>query len=97
MSESAHNALNAMLYSTGGERKDFMLVLATNRAGDLWTTPCSTDATRACCHERARVRQSERGVDVAPAFAQVPEVVQQRTVELGVRRRSYADPPAVPR
>ena len=73
MSESAHNALNAMLYSTGGERKDFMLVLATNRAGDLWTTPCSTDATRACCHERARVRQAERGVDVAPpAFAQVP-------------------------
>ena len=35
MSESAHNALNAMLYNTGGERKDFMLVLATNRAGDL--------------------------------------------------------------
>ena len=34
-SESVHNALNAMLYSTGGERKDFMLVLATNRAGDL--------------------------------------------------------------
>ena len=29
------HALNAMLYSTGGERKDFMLVLATNRAGDL--------------------------------------------------------------
>ncbi|GMH75850.1 hypothetical protein TrRE_jg1826 [Triparma retinervis] len=35
MSESAHNALNALLYNTGGERKDFMLVLATNRAEDL--------------------------------------------------------------
>lgn len=35
MSDTAHNALNAMLYNTGGERKDFMLVLATNRAEDL--------------------------------------------------------------
>ena len=31
MSEAAHNALNALLYNTGSERKDFMLVLATNR------------------------------------------------------------------
>jgi ATPase family AAA domain-containing protein 3A/B len=31
----AHNALNAILYNTGGERKDFMLILATNRADDL--------------------------------------------------------------
>jgi len=31
MSESVHNALNALLYNTGGERRDFMLVLATNR------------------------------------------------------------------
>ena len=31
MSESAHNSLNALLYNTGGERRDFMLVLATNR------------------------------------------------------------------
>jgi len=35
MSDVAHNALNALLYNTGGERKDFMLVLATNRADDL--------------------------------------------------------------
>jgi len=35
MSENAHNALNALLYNTGGERRDFMLVLATNRAEDL--------------------------------------------------------------
>ncbi len=35
MSDTSHNALNAMLYNTGGERKDFMLVLATNRAEDL--------------------------------------------------------------
>eukprot|EP00970_Alexandrium_tamarense_P001736 scaffold224_cov181-Alexandrium_tamarense.AAC.21 len=35
MSETAHNALNALLYNTGGERKDFMLVIATNRAEDL--------------------------------------------------------------
>jgi len=35
MSDTAHNALNALLYNTGGERKDFMLVLATNRAEDL--------------------------------------------------------------
>jgi len=35
MSTTAHNALNALLYNTGGERKDFMLVLATNRAEDL--------------------------------------------------------------
>ena len=35
MSEGAHNALNALLYNTGGERRDFMLVLATNRAEDL--------------------------------------------------------------
>lgn len=34
-SEAAHNALNALLYNTGGERRDFMLVLATNRAQDL--------------------------------------------------------------
>ncbi len=31
MTEVSHNALNAVLYNTGGERKDFMLVLATNR------------------------------------------------------------------
>jgi ATPase family AAA domain-containing protein 3A/B len=31
MGEHAHNALNAMLYNTGSERRDFMLVLATNR------------------------------------------------------------------
>ena len=31
MSEEAHNALNAMLYNTGSERKDFMMILATNR------------------------------------------------------------------
>jgi ATPase family AAA domain-containing protein 3A/B len=31
MSEMTHNALNALLYHTGGERRDFMLVLATNR------------------------------------------------------------------
>lgn len=31
MSECAHNALNAILYNTGGERRDFMLILATNR------------------------------------------------------------------
>ena len=31
MSENAHNALNALLYNTGTERKDFMMVLATNR------------------------------------------------------------------
>jgi ATPase family AAA domain-containing protein 3A/B len=35
MSDTAHNALNALLYNTGGERKDFMLVLATNRAEDI--------------------------------------------------------------
>lgn len=35
MSATAHNALNALLYNTGGERKDFMMVLATNRAEDL--------------------------------------------------------------
>ncbi len=31
MSENAHNALNALLYNTGSERTDFMMVLATNR------------------------------------------------------------------
>jgi ATPase family AAA domain-containing protein 3A/B len=31
MSENAHNALNALLYNTGTERKDFMMILATNR------------------------------------------------------------------
>ena len=31
MTEAAHNALNALLYNTGTERKDFMMVLATNR------------------------------------------------------------------
>eukprot|EP00804_Cyclotella_cryptica_P003156 CCRYP_013775-RA/>CCRYP_013775-RA protein AED:0.29 eAED:0.29 QI:223/1/1/1/1/1/3/238/277 len=35
MSNTTHNALNALLYNTGGDRKDFMLVLATNRAEDL--------------------------------------------------------------
>ncbi|EJK64310.1 hypothetical protein THAOC_14970, partial [Thalassiosira oceanica] len=34
-SEAAHNALNALLYNTGGERRDFMMILATNRAQDL--------------------------------------------------------------
>jgi len=37
MEENAHNALNALLYNTGSERKDFMMVLATNRAEDLDT------------------------------------------------------------
>lgn len=31
MSEQNHNALNALLYNTGSERRDFMMVLATNR------------------------------------------------------------------
>ncbi len=31
MTATAHNALNALLYNTGGDRRDFMLVLATNR------------------------------------------------------------------
>eukprot|EP00984_Skeletonema_dohrnii_P009754 scaffold3753_cov98-Skeletonema_dohrnii-CCMP3373.AAC.10 len=35
MTATAHNALNALLYNTGGDRRDFMLVLATNRAEDL--------------------------------------------------------------
>ena len=35
MSEHTHNALNALLYNTGGERRDFMLVLSTNRPQDL--------------------------------------------------------------
>ena len=35
MSEYTHNALNALLYNTGGERRDFMLVIATNRPEDL--------------------------------------------------------------
>ena len=35
MTSAAHNALNALLYNTGGDRRDFMLVLATNRAEDL--------------------------------------------------------------
>ncbi|KAL7547399.1 hypothetical protein ACHAWF_014562 [Thalassiosira exigua] len=38
MSPTCHNALNALLFNTGGERKDFMLVLATNRAEDLDAT-----------------------------------------------------------
>ena len=41
-SESVHNALNAMLYSTGDERKDFMLVLAAERES---TIPYSCSAT----------------------------------------------------
>ena len=35
MSENARNALNALLYNTGGASRDFMLVLATNRPTDL--------------------------------------------------------------
>lgn len=31
LTENAHNALNALLYNTGSERTDFMMVLATNR------------------------------------------------------------------
>lgn len=31
LSENAHNALNALLYNTGNQRTDFMMVLATNR------------------------------------------------------------------
>ena len=35
ISEHTHNALNALLFNTGGERRDFMLVLSTNRPQDL--------------------------------------------------------------
>jgi ATPase family AAA domain-containing protein 3A/B len=35
MSETAHNSLNALLYNTGTEMTDFMMILATNRAEDL--------------------------------------------------------------
>ena len=35
MSEPQRNALNAMLFQTGTQSKNFMLVLATNRPGDL--------------------------------------------------------------
>jgi ATPase family AAA domain-containing protein 3A/B len=35
MSETAHNSLNELLYNTGTERTDFMIILATNRAEDL--------------------------------------------------------------
>jgi hypothetical protein len=35
MSEAQRNALNALLYQTGEQSETFMLVLATNRPGDL--------------------------------------------------------------
>lgn len=35
MSEEQRNALNALLYRTGEQSKNFMMVLATNRPGDL--------------------------------------------------------------
>jgi len=35
MSEGLRGALNALLYRTGDQSKDFMVVLATNRPGDL--------------------------------------------------------------
>mmetsp|Transcript_11826 Transcript_11826/g.33741 ORF Transcript_11826/g.33741 Transcript_11826/m.33741 type:complete len:829 (-) Transcript_11826:2164-4650(-) len=35
ISEHTHNALNALLFNTGGEPRDFMLVLSTNRPQDL--------------------------------------------------------------
>lgn len=35
MSEEQRNALNALLYRTGEQSKHFMMVLATNRPGDL--------------------------------------------------------------
>lgn len=35
MSEAQRSALNAMLYRTGDQSKDIVLVLATNRPGDL--------------------------------------------------------------
>ncbi|KAM0901983.1 hypothetical protein ACQ4PT_019542 [Festuca glaucescens] len=35
MSEAQRSALNALLYRTGGQSKDFVLALATNRPGDL--------------------------------------------------------------
>ena len=35
ISAHTHNALNALLFNTGGERRDFMLVLSTNRPQDL--------------------------------------------------------------
>jgi len=35
MSEAQRSALNAMLFQTGDQSKDIVLVLATNRLGDL--------------------------------------------------------------
>jgi ATPase family AAA domain-containing protein 3A/B len=35
MSEEMRNALNAMLYQTGEQSNNFMMVLATNRPSDL--------------------------------------------------------------
>ena len=35
MSEELRNALNALLYQTGTQSYNFMMVLATNRAEDL--------------------------------------------------------------
>ena len=35
MSEGLRGSLNAMLYRTGDQSRDFMVVLATNRPGDL--------------------------------------------------------------
>ena len=35
VSEGMHSSLNALLYNTGSERSDFLILLATNRPGDL--------------------------------------------------------------
>lgn len=73
MSEGLRGALNAMLYRTGDQSRDFMVVLATNRPGEFlvasfvagmtqcWDQlPPHNANTKHCtmCHSRHRVQDT---------------------------------------
>jgi ATP-dependent 26S proteasome regulatory subunit len=47
MSEGLRGALNALLFRTGDQSRDFMVVLATNRPGGWWGVEGNQTSTRA--------------------------------------------------
>ncbi len=55
LSEDQRNALNALLFRTGEPSKKFMMVVATNRPGDLDAAVCTRMSCARLCSTSVRV------------------------------------------
>jgi hypothetical protein len=77
MSEGLRGALNALLFRTGDQSRDFMVVLATNRPGEgpLGLLGSSTQSDMALL--AAQVAAASAISDVGWGFGQLPGLTQQ--------------------